>query len=300
MKKHLYWIAAVIGLTLIIDRAGGFFFNRILKNSQFRYSQLYTQKDSADILFVGNSRGLTFYQPEVVQLTGKKTQNLSYNGLPANLAQVLVSDYLEKQPLPKILIVDVTLCDRQNPLLVMGFAPYVPYSERLAQLLQQTTYNGDVWAGKKVYYGGQVSHLYRFNSEIYQRAAYYWQKSDKDWLIDRVIGADAARDTALSSYNVNLQPDMVTALAQMVKTAQSKGVTVKLVINPYFAPFAERLRPSFLTPLKQAVTQATQLPVHDFSVFLSDTNDLGDYQHANKQGSIKYMQHLYKLGFFDF
>ena len=31
---------------------------------QFRYSRLYNSTEDADILFVGNSRGLTFFQPE--------------------------------------------------------------------------------------------------------------------------------------------------------------------------------------------------------------------------------------------
>jgi hypothetical protein len=311
MGKHLIWIAAFLALAFAGDRLVGFLLKTVTKNSQFRYSRLYNSNESADILFVGNSRGLNFYQPEAERLTNQKTMNLSYNGMPADLAKTLVMDYLDRHAAPKIMIVDVTLCDRYNESLKQSMNLYAPYSERLATMIKNSmslkmkegSPDGieilDKYAGRKVYYGGVLSHLYQHNSEIFQRVLYHRNKLDNDWIVDRVIGASSAKDTSFKSYQVNMFPAMVAHLKEMVDYAKAKGVEVKLVINPYFPPFAETIRGSFLAPLKSYVEQQTGLPVSDFSTALQNTDEIGDYQHANKKGSIRYMNVLSENGLFN-
>jgi hypothetical protein len=234
--------------------------------------------------------------------------------MPADLAKCLVMDYLDHHTPPKTMIVDITYCDRENEVLKSGMNPYVPYSQRLTDLIKNTistkvanifTHNGkiqvdtlDKLAGKKVFYGGQFSQLYRYNSEIFQRVLFHKNKSDKDQLIDRTIGESATTDTAIKSYQVRMFPNMVTELKEMVDYAKSKGVNVKLVINPYFPAFAETIRDSFLTPLKKQVEAQTGMPVSDYSTILTAREEIGDYQHANKKGSIRYMQILMAHGFF--
>jgi hypothetical protein len=310
MRKHIIWILAFLLLAFVGDRLAGYFLKNITENSQFRYSRLYFSEEDADILFVGNSRGLTFYQPEVELLTGKKTMNLSYNGMPADLAKCLVMDYLDHHTLPKTMIVDITLCDRENEVLKSGMNPYVPYSQRLTDLIKNTIATRvktpaplvidtlDLLAGKKVYYGGQFSQLYRYNSEIFQRVLFHKNKTDKDQLIDRTIGESATTDTSIKSYQVRMFPNMVNELKEMVDYAKAKGVDVKLVINPYFPAFAETIRDSFLTPLKTHVETQTGMSVSDYSTILTAREEIGDYQHANKKGSVRYMQILMAQGFF--
>ena len=298
MRKHLVWISSFLCLAFGGDRLAGYFLAKITDNSQFRYSRLYNSTEDADILFVGNSRGLTFFQPEAERLTKVKTMNLSYNGMPADLAKCLVMDYLDRHAPPKVMIVDVTMCDRENDVLKSGFNLYTPKSLRLDTLLRGMTTGGDKFAGTKVVVGGNVSHLYRHNSEIFQRVLYHRNKTDEDWLIDRVINEKAATDTALSSYKVRMFPNMVVHFKEMIDYAKSKGVEVKLVINPYFPAFAEsaEMKDSFLIPLKTSVETATGLPVHDFSTALTELDEIGDLQHANKKGSIRYMNILLEKG----
>ena len=298
MGKQVTWIIAFLSLALLGDRIGGYFLNKITENSQFRYSRLYYVNQDADILFVGNSRGLTFYQPEVEKLTSLKTMNISYNGMPADLAKCLVMDYLDHHKAPKVMVVDVTLCDRENDMLKSGFNLYTPASPRLDTLLRGI-HSPDDWAGRKIVYGGKVSWLYRHNSEIFQRVLYHRNKTDEDWLIDRVISTSAANDTSLRSYQVRMFPNMVAHLKEMIEYAQNKGVEVKLVINPYFPAFAESVRDSFLTPLKTYVQSQTNISIKDFSTALPDREDIGDFQHANKKGSIHYMRILMGAGYFN-
>ena len=74
---------------------------------------------------------------------------------------------------------------------------------------------------------------------------------------------------------------------------------MKLVINPYFPAFAQTIRDSFLAPLKTAVEAQTGIAVTDYSMALTERDEIGDYQHANKKGSIKYMQILSSNGYFN-
>ena len=314
MRKPLIWITAFLALTFVGDRFFGFLLQNMSEKSQFRYSRLYYTNEAADILFVGNSRGLTFFQPEVEKITGSKTMNLSYNGMPADLAKVLVMDYLDRHPAPKTMVVDITLCDRENELFKSSFNLYAQQSQRLTDLIKANVSTHrpeatslkvdtlDIYAGKKVYYGGLVSHLFRYNTEIFQRVLYHKNKTDEDWLIDRIIGETAAHDTAnMKSYPVRMFPLMVAHLKEMIDYAKGKGVEVKLVINPYLPAFAAlpAMRDSFLIPLKTYVETQTGMPVSDFSTALTERDNIGDYQHANKKGSKLYMQILKSAGVFD-
>jgi len=281
MNRRLVWLIAFIFLTFAGDRLGGWLLQNVVADSQFRYSRLYEGTAEADILLLGNSRGLGFYQPFIEEQTGKMTFNLSYNGLPVDAANMLVQDYLEQYPPPEILVVDITICDRQNAQLLSGFNQYAPYSPRLQNLLQDQV--------PKSYYGGQVSHLYRYNSEIFQRTLFYYQKPDTDWLIDRSITPeliDSVQTTNL--YEIDLHPYLLKNLTELVTSTQQAGVEVRLVISPYFLPYAKRLQN--LEALKKAVEQLTGLPVWDYSEALEGAAYFGDYQHINKQGSRAFIQ----------
>jgi hypothetical protein len=306
MRKQLIWIAAFLSIAFAGDRLIGYLLQKITDNSLFRYSRLYNSSEDADILFVGNSRGLTFFQPEAERLTQQKTMNLSYNGMPADLAKCLVMDYLDHHKAPKVMIVDVTLCDRENDVLKSGFNMYTPKSIRLDTLLRGMHVKADKtkgidedkYMGTKVVVGGNVSHLYRHNSEVFQRVLFHRNKTDEDWLIDRVIGEQATKDTSFKSYQVRMFDNMADHFKEMVDYARAKGIDVKLVINPYYPPFAETIRDSFLTPLKDHIEKITGLPISDFSTALTNVDEIGDYQHANKKGSIRYMNILLEKGIF--
>ncbi|MEY4936532.1 MAG: hypothetical protein RIS64_2891 [Bacteroidota bacterium] len=284
--RHFSWIATFLTLSFIGDRLFGYFLQKITLNSQFRYSRLYRGDAKADILLVGNSRGLGFYQPEIERLTGLNTLNISYNGMPADLATVLVRDQFQKNGAPKTMVIDVTMCDRKDDLFVAAFNVYSPYSDSLKALI--TRYD------KTVYYGGLVSHLYRHNSEVFQRAFNYRNKTDEDWLLDRVISEKMATNTSLKSYKMRVMPEMVDHLKEMIDFARSQGTDVKLVISPYFPKFAETIRDSFLTPLKTLVEAKTGLTVTDYSAALTTTEAFGDYQHANKKGCVQFMNQLFE------
>ncbi len=270
------------------DRIGGLLLGKVLKESQFRYSRLYRSDAACELLFVGNSRGLIFYQPYIEEKTGRSTLNLSYNGMPMELAAVLIKDHLDRHAPPKTLVLDVTLLDkRMDARLTSGFNCYTPYSVRLSTLLRDSF--------PQDFYAGKTAHLYRYNSEVYQRALYYWKKSDEDWLLDRVISPTLQNDvTKHGTFLFDYTPAMLADLADAVRYAQAKGVRVELVVNPYYPPFAEKI--ANMPDLKAAIEQATGLPVRDYSSAISGLSGFGDYQHLNKNGAKEYLDKLMKDG----
>ena len=288
MKKAL-WIPALLLFFFIGDRVGGYILKQLVAKSEFRYSRLYTGKAKSDIVLLGNSRGLIFYQPYIEEITGQKTLNLSYNSLPIDMGQVLVEDYLERYGAPKKLIIDVTMCDRTNTQLVTGFSPYSSYSRSMDQLIKS--------ASKNSWIAGKLSHLFRFNGEVFQRTLNYLGKSDKDWLIDRVISDHMQENATLESVvELKTTPERLASLQQLIVVAERKGTEVELLVNPYYPPYAERM--TSLGPFIQQIEAATNKKVKNYALALQLTEGFGDYQHLNKKGSKQYLALLAEDGVF--
>lgn len=285
--KKLYWIFALIALFFVGDRIGGYVLKSLTEKSQFRYTRLYNQQIDADILLVGNSRGLIFYQPYIEKKTSRSTFNLSYNGLPIDVAEALVGDYFERNKSPELMLLDVTMCDRMNNQLASGFNMYAQYSPRIEKLIRDTS--------TTMANAAKLTHLYRYNSEVFQRSLRYLGKSDEDWLLDRRILQNVA-DNAVNypEYEIEIPKPAMPALNRIIKNAKDNGTEVKLVINPYFPAFADRI--INLKEFKSTIEQATGLQVHNYAKSITDIDGFGDYQHLNKAGSRLYIDELIKDG----
>ncbi len=278
--KKAGWIFALFGLTLLGDRLGGAALRRLVDQSQFRYSRLYNGRAEAEVVFMGNSRGLSFYRPHIAQLTGRSSFNLSYNALPMDLSYTLFQDYLRRNPTPRRLIIEVSMCNKRNKELIIGFGCYAPYSPELARLI--AAYDPKMGAA------GEVTTLLRYNNEVFQRALFYLKNSDENWLLERAIsptmlGALPAR----APYPLNAEPVMLQNLVKTVNLAHAKGIEVKLVVNPYLPGFADKL--VRLPEWKADITAATGLPVADYSRAVQGNAYFSDYQHLNVKGSYEYL-----------
>ncbi|HFA51830.1 MAG TPA: hypothetical protein ENJ95_22670 [Bacteroidetes bacterium] len=286
--KNIIWVIAVLLLAFAGDRIGGLVLKKITDQSQFRYSRLYNGQAGCDVLLAGNSRGLIYYQPYIEEKTGYTTTNLSYNGMPMELAAPIIKDHIDKNGAPKLLLLDISLIDkRMDASLTAAFNFYTPYSERLSALMRDSFPND--------FYGGKVTHLYRYNSEVFQRALYYLKKSDKDWLLDRVISPTLQKNVVkINSFNYDFNEKMLDDLKDMVSYAQKNNVKVKLLLNPYFPPFAKKIFNK--TELINAVQKATGLKVYDYANSIQGVDGFGDYQHLNKNGARAFIDLLVEDG----
>lgn len=286
-RNPLFWLGLVL-LVFVGDRLGGLALEQVVAHSRFRYSRLYYGQPDADVVFLGNSRGLMFFQPEVERQTGMQSLNLSYNALPIDLGSVLCADWMDRYARPgRLLVIDVTMCDRTNDALIAGFNCYRTRSPRLDSLIHARA--------PRAWWGGVVSHLFRYNSEIFQRALFYLRRTDEDWLLDRVITERMKRANATAPpYTIHTDDYLLRRLAGLVSEARRRGLEVRLLINPYWPPFAARIRN--LDDFRQKVERATGLHVRDYSTALQDDALFGDYQHVNKAGAKRFIELLVRDG----
>lgn len=288
--RRISGVFLFIGLLFLGDRLAGLGLAKVLDKSQFRYSRLYNGGAEAEILLVGNSRGLSFFQSYIEEVSDKSTFNLSYNGMPVDLMKVLIEDYLQNYTAPEIAIIDITLCDRFNPELIAGFSPYVKYSTRLDSLIHKND--------RKVWTANRLTHLFRYNSEVFQRALFYLKKSDEDWLLDRTITEELIAKAADPEYDfiIKYPPATLDVLNDLIKVLERADVEVRLVINPYYPIFRDKM--TNLDQLKEEVEEKTGLKVQDYSYAVEGDKNFGDLQHLNKTGSRGYIDLLNQAGFF--
>ena len=295
--KKIYWILALIGVFFLGDRIGGYLFNQAIDKSGFRYSRMYRGEANCDLLFMGNSRGLGFYQPYIEEVTGKKTFNLSYNALPIDLGRALLEDYLANNKKPEVFVLDVSMTNRIDTTLISGFNVYTPYSESVSEVVKDVV--------PKVYYGGKLSHLFLHNGEIFQRAIRYLNNTDEAWLNDRVISdgligrVHELHDSIVGPFNENQEivEFIYDELKSTVQIAKDNNIKVKLVINPFFPKYANKM--VNYEDFVQKVETLTGLKVHNYAKAIQNKDAFSDFQHLNRKGSQQYIDLLKREGIFD-
>ena len=282
MRRWL-WIPLTLAVAFVGDRLGGAALANLTERSQFRYSRLYTDRGAAQIVMLGNSRGLNFYQPYIEQKTGRSTLNLSYNALPGDLGAVLLRDYLSRYGAPEDLIVDITFLDRDYAALAQDFRLYAPYSSGIDSLVEV--------AGKSIHVGTHLAHLTRYGGEVAQRMLYYLNRSDEDWLLDREISPQMIADTVdLAPYRLAYETSRLDGFARTLALYRKAGSRVHLVINPYYPAFGRTI--GNLDSLGAQLTASTGIAVRDYSAAIEGERFFGDYQHLNRIGAERYLARL--------
>ncbi|MCI5081836.1 MAG: hypothetical protein MRY78_09095 [Saprospiraceae bacterium] len=286
MKKW-WWIGVLVLVVFIGDRLAGWGLGQLVMSSEFRYSRMYRGEAGADLLLIGNSRGLVFYQPYLEEKLPYSTFNMSYNGMPADLMDVLLKDYLDLYPKPKLVLIDVTLCDRFNDELINGFSTYAGQSDRLKRLIRSkntTTANAL-----------EVSWLYRYNSEVFQRAMFYLNKSDEDWLLDRTITEEIKRKLSPDyEFIIKYPEEMPVQLGQTVAFLRKQDIPFQLIVNPYYPPFLNHV--TNLDIFIRDIEQSCQAEVLNLAKAIPEEDYFGDFQHLNKKGSEAYLEKLIDTG----
>lgn len=271
-------ILAFIGLLVGGDRLLALGLEALQARSGFRFSRVYAGGQvQHDVVVLGDSRGVNgFFAPGLSEATGRSVLNLSYNGMSTAVAEVVFLDYLDRHPAPKTLIIEPT-----NVLAAPGLAAtlssYAGRSPRLRALIEAQ----DPTAAT----AGEITHLYRFNTELFLRALYYLGRSDQGWINDYRIGEAqlaALREAPVVDALPELREANLAALGRLVAAARAAGCEVKLVVGPYLPLYRRTLGwwPAFLARL----TEAAGAPVVDLSLAVDDPTAFADRLHLNRRG----------------
>ena len=209
----------------------------------------------------------------------------------------MLEDYLKHNKKPEVFVLDVSMTNRIDTTLISGFNVYSPYSEGVSEVVK-----GSV---PKVYYGGKLSHLFLHNGEIFQRAIRYLSNTDETWLNDRVISdgligkVHELHDSIVGPFNEDLKVVnfIYDELEQTVQIAKENNIKVKLVINPFFPAYANKM--VNYKEFVQKVETLTGLKVHNYAKAIRNKDAFSDFQHLNRKGSQQYIDILKQDGIFD-
>lgn len=287
--RRLVTLAAVVFLVAAVgDRVLGAAGTTLLERSQLRFSRLYRGDLPADVLILGNSRGVnTLSAPALSDETGLRVRSLAWNGISAEIGEDLWLDWLDRHAAPKLVLVEVSFLTGSNRQL-SDFSPYFTLSTRLADLARR-----DI---PHTYWGCRVSRLFCLNSELTLRALAYARKSDQGWANQYTI------TPALLEETRNLPPQPmdpvlpadVAALEGILASARAAGAQVRLLYGPYLPAYRAHLEdvPGWI----EGVERAVGAPVRDYSQAVSDPDLFSDRIHMNARGARSFAATLVRDG----
>jgi lysophospholipase L1-like esterase len=292
--KRWWWIFAAIALFFVGDRVGGSLIGQLLDLSPQRFSRLYSGQLEGEIACLGNSRGvIDFNAPAIAKATGRPTVNLSHNGMTPKIALAIFEDYLERNKKPKLLVIEVSFVTvTTSKGGVLEYMPFWRHSDRLVDL-------GRAFSRDAVI-AGEVTWLYRFNSELFLRSMIYLARgqSDQGATMNASLSSELLAQTQqLEPYPLNIDSQEVEALAAIVSAARAAGIEVRLVLAPYLPDFAKKI--TNLPEIQAQIFAATGLKVFDFSQALQDTKFFADRVHLNPAGAQEFLQRMLAAGVFD-
>jgi hypothetical protein len=289
--KRASLVIAFVAIFLVGDRVIASLLDTVLLRSGLRFSILYSGGRQYQILILGNSCGVnTFYAPAIQEATGMSTLNLSYNGMSADVAEALFLDYLDRNRQPKLLIIEITNITHRSELL-NDLKLYAPHSERLMSILRANNPEAARWV--------QISHLFRFNSEMFLRALYYQGVTDQTWInryqINRTLLNSAANG---NSHELKTFPENLAAMKRIVSHAQSLGISVRVVVGPYLPAYGKSLSNMHRWVREVEKEMAGGISIRDYSDAISDVSAFADRMHLNYEGSCVLLKRLIRDGVF--
>ena len=285
------WLASLAVCFLLVDRVSAYILRNVILDSEFRFSRVYNGGIDAQVLILGNSRGVnSFYAPEISEKYNISVFNLSYNGMSSELSEMIFLDYLDHNVPPKLVIIEITNVTSDNNLLP-ELKQYSQFSHRLKSLIQ-TDYPFIAKVSK-------LSQLFTFNGEIFFRSLWYLHRSDQNWINKYQISKDAIEQEAIATKSIELIPiqRQFDALERTLYELQKRNIDVLLFIGPYLPIYAKRI--TNLKDFKQETESRLGISIHDYSMVIQDLNAFADRQHINLYGAQQLLEIISNDGLFD-
>ena len=284
VRRALIWLIALVAIVIAGDHVLAWVLHKVVVRSQFRYSRLYRGGNSADVIVLGDSRGLSFYAPAIEELTGLRALNLSYNSMSPRIAEAILMDYVEHNRPPRMVVIEVT-SSIVSGALASELQTYAGLSPRLAALYAEEHPVAAV--------AGRTFRLFPLNSEFFLAVLHYMRQTDQDW-IRREVMAPAVRTRPRNHWRLVPFADNVDALVRMAGLLHQRRIEVRLVI----APYGPSNVPVNVAGFADLITLRTQTPVWNYAGAVADADEFADQVHLNERGSRVFLRMLQRDGTF--
>ncbi|HEU4887651.1 MAG TPA: hypothetical protein VFV49_07190 [Thermoanaerobaculia bacterium] len=282
-KRFAVWFVFLAIVVMAGDRIGAFVCERVLLASQFRFSRVYRGDSKADVIVIGDSRGVhSFYAPSIEKLTGRPALNLSFNSMSLPIAEALLADYLDHNARPRMVVIETT-CVVVDRGLVSELRTYAGLSPRLEALYAREH--------PRAAAAGRLFRLLRYDSEFFLRALMYLRRSDQDWINRNTIAAELAANPR-GRWSPRPHQENLQALGRLVPMLRSRGIDVQLVIAPY--------HPSVMVDMNEIVQGVGRhvpgAPVLNYADAIPQSRYFADGVHMNADGSEVFLRMLGRDG----
>ena len=287
--KKVIWVI-VLGLlgAFAADRCLGSICRRIVRASGFRLVEIYSDRVSPHVLVAGNSRAMQGVDGVVAsEVAGETVYNIGYNGLAPEVVCILIKDAVEKHSTIRQVLVEASCF---WPINTGGdFKPLASFSPRLFEY----TCNGNRVLSMSVH----LSHLYRYNSELFERSFFYLRKSDQAAVSPLVINAAVIAAPSPEQYFPSeISQRARSELDSLKKFLDDKKVGLTLFVAPYHA--SARGRFADYDALLRSASVVAGGELLDFGWSLKEDRFFADRLHLNRFGAAEFTKMLLK-GFHD-
>jgi len=294
LRSALLWAVVLVAVVLAGDRIISAVLEQVVQRSHFRFSEIHHGGIDADIVILGDSRGVTSINvPVVEKIAGRRTYSLCYNGMATKIGEALLDDYLEHNRPPRLLIIEVT-----SLIEPMKLSPELKTYAALSPRLEALYAEEHPTAAR----AGRVFHLLRYNSELYLRALYYLRRSDQDWSnLQTISPADVEGARTAPPWRFDPTPGNLDALERMLRMARARGIEVRLLVGPYLPEYMTRAvntGPFIATVEQRAHRVDPSLRVWNYASAVGATRLFADVLHLNNLGTEEFMRMLQRDGFF--
>jgi len=292
LRTALFRLAIFAACAVAGDRALTAFLDAQLLQSQFRFSVAARGGLPASLLVLGDSRGVNgLYAPELERLTGMHVLNLAYNGMSTLVAEAVLRDYLERNPPPKALVLEVTSV-QDTHILLDGLMCYWRQSPALGALARERSPLNERAVS--------AFHLYAYNGEIPLRVLFYRHRSDQDSINRYRISPELIEDAARAAdFELGTRAENLAALGRMTALAHERGIPLRLIVVPYLPEFVAHAR-NWDDWLRSIGAAAGGERIWDYGHAVGDHAHFADRLHLNDVGGVPFAERLVRDGFLAF
>lgn len=266
MWKKAAFAIGFIALLFAADRSASVILGKLMMHSNLRVSKLYGGRVDADVVLIGNSRGVHLAATDDWAKTlCRSVFNLSLNGLDVATQDALLRDLLDHNPPPEVAVIEISNLFADNST-AGELKPFIGVSARLRALVKAESDTIFSWL--------DISHLYRFNTEYLLRGLVFLVRSSDQLPEPMATITPAIIETFLDRdqhFDVNAQS--VRILASTLELLKARGVKPVLLLAPYHpATFRNRdWLPEALAQVRAGLP--ADVPINDWSQALADDAD---------------------------
>jgi hypothetical protein len=294
MTRPLFSILLFVILLFAGDRAGAWLLQTLMDQSALPIARLYGGKAPTRIVILGNSRAYRhLLVGDMSRDFGRSVENFSNPGAGMRVAQATLLDFIDRYGVPRVVVVELSALTTSAEAL-SDYRPFVQRSPRLASLIQLEM--------PQLYYAGQFSHLFNYNSSTFLNALHKAVVPIGDLRLRGSVAPEAVAKWAkepppVPPYFQTVEAE-AEAFRQILAAREQHGFALRLVLSPVQPVFGHLNQ--FIPWRDQMKRIVGPYPVWDYGLAhdLKD-QEFADPTHMNPAGVANFVCMLRQDGFFD-